>query len=98
MVELLLISSSLKTMEDKHCKLTGASVSGIPSTAATNIQTTSPILEEIMYLINCFVLLYIALPSATACSETNRLRSCIGKFLFNSRGMEENKERDRKLD
>ena len=50
-------------------KLTGARVSGIPSTAATKIQTTSPMLEEIMYLINCFVLLYIALPSATAYQE-----------------------------
>jgi hypothetical protein len=41
-------------------------VSGIPSTAATKIQTTSPIFDEIMYRINCFVLLYMALPSATA--------------------------------
>lgn len=51
-------------------ELTGTRVSGIPSTAATKIQTTSPIFEEIMYRINCFVLLYIALPSATACSES----------------------------
>ena len=46
--------------------LTGISVSGIPSTAATKIQTTSPIFDEIMYRINCLVLLYMALPSATA--------------------------------
>lgn len=46
--------------------LTGISVSGIPSTAATKIQTTSPIFDEIIYRINCFVLLYMALPSATA--------------------------------
>ena len=57
-------------------KLTGAKVSGIPSTAATNIHTTSPIFEEIMYLINCLVLLYIALPSATACQEEKMFRSC----------------------
>lgn len=38
-------------------KLTGTRVSGIPSIAATKIQTTSPIFEDIMYLINCFVLL-----------------------------------------
>lgn len=50
-------------------QLTGTRVSGIPSIAATNIQTTSPMFEDIIYLINCFVLLYIALPSATACTE-----------------------------
>uniref|UniRef100_A0A7C9DQT5 Uncharacterized protein n=1 Tax=Opuntia streptacantha TaxID=393608 RepID=A0A7C9DQT5_OPUST len=47
----------------------------MPSTAATNIQTTSPIFEEIMYLMNCFVLLYIALPSATAATMVAKLSS-----------------------
>lgn len=60
-----------KTQENISCKerLTGASVSGIPSIAATKMQTTSPMFEDIMYLMNCLVLLYIALPSATACLE-----------------------------
>lgn len=51
--------------------LTGIKVSGIPSTAATKMQTTSPMFEEIMYLMNCLVLLYIARPSATACRNIN---------------------------
>lgn len=29
--------------------------------------------EEIIYLMNCFVLLYIALPSATACRDHSRI-------------------------
>jgi hypothetical protein len=59
--------NSLQTKNKRYkYKLTGISVSGIPSTAATKIQTTSPIFDEIMYRINCFVLLYMALPSATA--------------------------------
>lgn len=63
----------LKTIITIVCKqiirelpLTGTSVSGIPSTTATKIQTTSPIFDVIMYRINCLVLLYMALPSATA--------------------------------
>jgi hypothetical protein len=44
-------------------------VSGIPSTAATKMHTTSPIFDEIMYRMNCLVLLYMALPSETACEQ-----------------------------
>jgi hypothetical protein len=55
-----------RSIESNEFLLTGTSVSGIPSTAATKIQTTSPIFDEIMYRINCLVLLYMALPSATA--------------------------------
>ena len=58
--------NSLQAKNKGEFPLTGISVSGIPSTAATKIQTTSPIFDEIMYRINCLVLLYMALPSATA--------------------------------
>lgn len=34
-----------------------------------------------MYLMNCFVLLYIALPSATACLGINLLRNRIARYL-----------------
>ena len=60
-----------KTPISRFYTLSKAKVSDIPSTAATKIHTTSPIFEEIMYLIHCFVLLYMALPSATAYIEFN---------------------------
>ena len=65
-------------------ELTGTRVSGIPSTAATKIQTTSPILEDIIYLMNCLVLLYMALPSATACQKHNKDKYCKRKQHSNA--------------
>lgn len=49
--------SEIVAINVKANKLTGTSVSGMPRSAATNMQTTSPIFDDIMYLMNCFVLL-----------------------------------------
>lgn len=40
-----------------HSSWTGMRASGIPRAAVRNILTTSPMLEEMRYLINCLVLL-----------------------------------------
>mmetsp|Transcript_7963 Transcript_7963/g.49175 ORF Transcript_7963/g.49175 Transcript_7963/m.49175 type:complete len:249 (+) Transcript_7963:1120-1866(+) len=54
---------------------TGMSPSGIPKAAVKKILTTSPMLDEIMYLMKAFMLLKIPLPSATAVTMVLKLSS-----------------------
>eukprot|EP00963_Diacronema_lutheri_P014275 scaffold2859_cov349-Pavlova_lutheri.AAC.12 len=58
-----------------HNSWTGMSPSGIPRAAVKKMLTTSPIFEEIMYLMKAFMLLKIPLPSATALTIVLKLSS-----------------------
>lgn len=54
---------------------TDVKLSGIPRRAVKKIERTSPIFDEIRYLMNAFILLYIDLPSSIAFTIVAKLSS-----------------------